>query len=304
MRLGFILGEFGTGVRKNIAMAVSLALVTFVSLTFVGVAMLLQHQIENLKGYWYDKVEVSIFLCTDDSTNAPTCASGKASESQKQQIESTLNSDALSPYVEKVMYESQEEAYARFLEMNDQNDLKEVLPKDALPESFRVKLKDPEKYPVVAEQFTGTQGVESVQDQREILEPLFNFLNRMTLIASIIAGVMVIAAVLLINTTIRLSAFNRRREVGIMRLVGASSVVIQLPFLLEGIFAACVGALLASGGLWAFLGSGGVRWLMGNANMTYAGGSAMVYIVPTLFGIAIVLAAVSSAVSLSRYLKV
>lgn len=305
MQLRFILGEFATGLRRNLAMAVSIVLVTFVSLTFVGIAMLFQAQIDNLKGYWHDKVQVSIFLCTDSDTSVPTCAKGAVTQAQRDQIERDLGSESLEMYIEKVHYESRQDAYDRYLEQTkDQPELAEILPLESMPESFRIKLKDPEKFKIVKQQFLGQEGVHSVEDQRNILEQLFSFLNRLTMVASLIAGLMVVAAVLLINTTIRLSAFNRRREVGIMRLVGASNFVIQLPFLLEGVAAACIGAAAASLGLWSFISFDGVKWLMGNAQISYAGQSALYGIIPVLFIIAIVLAGVSSAISLNRYLKV
>ena len=75
MRLAFILGEIGSGLRRNVTMVVSVILVTFVSLTFVGAAGMLQLQINQMKGFWYDKVQVAIFLCSDGST-AAGCATG------------------------------------------------------------------------------------------------------------------------------------------------------------------------------------------------------------------------------------
>src|SRR3712207_754660 len=126
-----------------------------------------------------------------------------------------------------------------------------------MPSSYRIKLADPEKYQVVADVLTGRQGVEEVLDQRRLFDSLFLVLNRATLVSVGIAGVMLLAAVLLITTTIRLSALSRRRETGIMRLVGASNLFIQLPFMLEGAIAATVGAAVAVGALWL-----GVRYLV------------------------------------------
>ncbi len=84
-------------------------------------------------------------------------------------------------------------------------------------------------------------------DQRGLLEPIFAIMNAATFTAICIAALMLVAAVLLIATTIRLSAFSRRRELGIMRLVGASNRFIQTPFILEGVLAALIGSLLAGG---------------------------------------------------------
>ena len=94
-------------------------------------------------------------------------------------------------------------------------------------------------------------GVEEVKDQLQYLEPLFSALTVATYIAVGIAALMLVAAVLLIATTIRLSAYARRRELGIMRLVGASNRFIQTPFILEGVFAALLGSLLAGAAVLA-----------------------------------------------------
>jgi hypothetical protein len=116
---------------------------------------------------------------------------------------------------------------------------------EALPESFRVKLADPTQYDVVASAFAGRPGIEQVNDQRQILDKFFALLNGLQAVALIIAIVMLVVTVLLIVNTMRVAAFSRRRETGIMRLVGASNFYIQLPFLLEAAVAAALGAGLA-----------------------------------------------------------
>ncbi len=236
---------------------------------------------------------------------AATCPNGEVTDAEKQQIEADLNSDALAPYVEQVFYESKAQAYERFKEQFTDSPITENVTEDQMPESFRVKLKDAEQYQVISEYFAGRPGVEAVEDQRELLDTFFAILNTLTVVALGFALVMVVAAALLIATTIRLSAFNRRRETGIMKLVGASSIFIQLPFLLEGIIAACLGAALATLTLWAFL-KYGVGWLAENVTLFgYVGPSELWWpIAPILFLIAIVLAGVSSLITLGRYLKV
>ena len=304
MPIQFILSEMAIGLRRNLSMAVSVILVTFVSLTFVGAAGLLQLQINQLKDEWYDKVEVSIFLCPADS-ESPTCAGGEASQDQIDAIGDELASDALAPYVREVFFESKQQAFDSFNERYGDEWWAQSVTVDQMQASYRVALEDPEQYAAVSEYFTGRQGVDEVQDQRKIFEPLILLLNRATLLAGALAAVMLLAAVLLITTTIRLSAMSRRRETGIMRLVGASNLFIQLPFMLEGAIAATIGAAMAVGGLWF-----GVRylvedWLAGSVSfIQYIGTDAVWMIAPVLFVIAIGLAAVSSLVSLSRYTKV
>jgi cell division transport system permease protein len=304
MRLAFILGEIGSGLRRNLAMVTSVILVTFISLTFVGAAGMLQLQINQMKGFWYDKVQVAVFLCVETST-AATCASGPVSDEQRAEIESTLKSPAVTQYVDSYVYESQDDALGHFKDQFANSPIVDSVTADQLPESFRVSLVDPEKYEVINEIFSSLPGVEVVVDQREILERVFNVMNAASLVAVGIAAIMIVCAILLIATTIRLSAFSRRRETGIMRLVGASKAVIQLPFILEGVIAAVIGAVLASVTLWAvarfFIGD----WLAREyPDTAFISESSVLLIAPMLILLGAVLAGVSSLLTLRRYLKV
>lgn len=304
MRLQFILSEIGLGLRRNLSMTVSVILVTFVSLTFVGAAALLQQQISQMKDDWYGKVEVSVFLCPRGS-ELPTCASGEATPEQIASIKSELDSPELKQYIQTVYFETKEDAFTSFQEKLSDQPWAKAVTADDMNSSYRVKLADPEKYQVVADVLAGRPGVEEVLDQRRIFDSLFLVLNRATLLSVGLATVMLLAAVLLITTTIRLSALSRRRETGIMRLVGASNLFIQLPFMLEGAIAATIGAGLAVGGLWL-----GVRYLVTDwlgSSVTfvdYIDTSNVWTIAPILVAVAIVLAAISSVVTLSRYTKV
>jgi len=285
-------------------MTVAVILVTFVSLTFVGAAALLQVQIGNMKDDWYDKVEVSIFLCPADSTQS-TCADGEVTQQQMDDVMAVLNSDALAPYIQTIFTETKEQAFEALQEQMAGTVWAESVTVDLMQVSYRVKLVDPEQYQVVADAVAGRPGVDSVRDQRQILEPLFLILNRATLLSVGLAVVMIVAAVLLITTTIRLSAMSRRRETGIMRLVGASNLFIQLPFMLEGALAALIGSLLAVTGLYV-----GVRylvedWLQGSLQWaTLVTTDDVLLIAPWLVLISIGLAAISSLVTLSRYTRV
>jgi cell division transport system permease protein len=304
MRFAFILGETFSGIRRNLSMVVSVVLVTFISLTFVGAAGLLQLQINQMKGYWYDRVEVAIFLCTGTSTTA-SCATGPVTDGQREAVRDLLESPAAAPYVKSYEYESQDQALQIFQEQFKNSAMAGTVTADQLPESFRVALVDPEQYEVVNELFSSMPGVELVSDQRQLLEQIFSLMNMASVIAVSVAVVMLVCAVLLIATTIRLSAFSRRRETGIMRLVGASKTMIQLPFLLEGVIAALLGAVLASGTSWAiaefFIGDWLTRQYPGTGFI--AGGDALL-LVPLLLAVAVVLAAVSSLLTLRRYLRV
>ena len=303
MRLQFVLTEVLTGLRRNLSMVISVVLVTFVSLTFVGAAALLQLQVDKLKDDWYDLVEVSVFLCPQGSP-MPTCATGEATDEQIDGLRDLIDTE-LDDVVAQVYLETKADAFEAFTERYPDGYQGTQLTEDDMQASLRLKLVDPEQYQVVADVLAGRDGVEVVEDQRAVFQPLFLALNRASLLAAGLAVVMLLAAVLLITTTIRLSAVSRRRETGIMRLVGASNLFVQLPFLLEGAIAAVTGALLAVGGLWL-----GVRylitdWLQQSVDwVAYVGVADVLRVAPLLIGIAFLLAVVSSVVTLNRYTRV
>lgn len=304
MKLGFILGEVGTGLRRNLSMVVSVVLVTFISLTFVGTAALMQMQISQMKGYWYDKVQVAIYLCGEHNEGT-NCTAGAVTEDQRGEIDSMLGSSAVKPYVDSFEYESKEQALTHFREQFENSSMSETVTADQLPESFRVSLVDPEKYQIIKELFSSMDGVDVVVDQRELLEKIFSIINIASFVAIGIAGVMILCAVLLVGTTIRLSAYLRRRETGIMRLVGASKSSLQLPFILEGVISALIGALLAGGVLWAavrFLIDG--KLALDYKDTAFISTGEVFLVAPWLILLGVVLAGVSSLVTLRRYLKV
>ncbi len=253
MRSTVVLTEVRNGLRRNLGLTVAVILTVLVAGVLGGLSFLLHEQVNVMKSYWYDKVEISVYLCGTDSV-APSCLgpNGTAqavTDAQRRQIKADLLS---LPQVKEVYYESKADAYKHFEEQFKGSPIAASAPPDSLPESFRVKLKDPKTFAAVTGAFTGRSGVEEVQDERQLLDKLFSALNGIQRGGLIIAALMVVSALLLIANTIRVAAFTRRRETGIMRLVGASNLSIQLPFLLESVVAAMLGALLA-GGLLAAL---------------------------------------------------
>jgi len=305
VRLGLVFGEAANGLRRNITMVISVVLVTFISLTFVGAAILLQFQINQMKGYWYDRAQVTISLCTDIDSSG-TCAQAEATEEQKSAIEAQLESDTLAPFIERFDFEDHELAYENFKVSFEGSPLVDLASPEFLPESFRVKLIDPNQATVLVESLSGMPGVQSVVDQRQYLDGIFDILNAASYAAIGLATLMLIAAVLLIATTIRLSAFSRRREIGIMRLVGASNRFIQTPFILEGVFASLIGSLLAGAAIVAlvqFFVRGYLLDTIGNSIGLIGMGDALV-VVPILIALGGVLAAASAGFAITRYLKV
>lgn len=303
MRLGLVLSEVGQGFRRNLSMVISVILVTFISLTFVGAAILLQMQIGQMKGYWFDRAQVAVYLCTD-FVDTGGCALTEATADQKANIEAQLETEPLAGLIASWEFEDHDAAYANYLEQFG-DDASSFVEPEFLPETFWVSLKDPEQSAAIVERLSGEPGVEEVVDQREYLQPIFDALAAASYTAIGIAVLMLIAAVLLIATTIRLSAFSRRREIGIMRLVGASNRFIQTPFILEGMLAALIGAILAGGAVVAivhFFVQGYLNAVPGTTPYVDLGDALLV--VPILLAIGLALAAISAAVAIRRYLRV
>ena len=303
MRVGLVLGEAFSGLRRNASMVVSVVLVTFVSLTFVGAAILMQVQIGKMSDYWVDRAQVAVFMCREGSTQT-TCSDGVATEEQLAAVKEKLDSPALSDVVRGVRFEDRDTAYANVLELMGE-DYEAFITPAQLNETYWVNLTDPTQTDVISEAFTGMNGVEEVTDQMQYLDPLFSALNVATYIAVGIAGLMLVAAVLLISTTIRLSAYARRKELGIMRLVGASNRFIQTPFILEGVFAALVGSALASVAIILGLQFGVNGYLRGQVDFvtTWVGMADAALVVPVIVVLGLVLAAASASFAIRRWLR-
>lgn len=240
MRAQFVVSEISVGLRRNLTMTFAVIVSVALSLALFGGSLLMSDQVSTMKGYWYDKVNVSIFLCNkSDAESDPNCAKGAVTDDQKKDIMSDL--DKMSSVVEKVTYESQDEAYKHYKQQFGDSPLASSLTPDQMQESYRIKLKDPQKYQVIATAFDGRDGVQSVQDQKGILDNLFGLLNGMNWAARAVMALMLVVALMLIVNTVRVSAFSRRRETGIMRLVGASGFYIQAPFIMEAAVAGLIG---------------------------------------------------------------
>jgi cell division transport system permease protein len=304
MRLQFILSEIGHGLRRNLSMSISVILVTFVSLTFVGAAILMQMQIGQMKNFWYDRAQVGIYMCTAISPGE-TCTAGEATQEQIDQVEAQLQSPTLATFIDKYYFETHEQAFENFKTQFAGNPVADYVTADQLNQTFWVNLNNPEDSDVLVESLSGVAGVENVADQRKYLDQIFSVLNVASYTAIGIASLMLVAAALLIATTIRLSAFSRRKELGIMRLVGASNRFIQTPFILEGVFAALLGSLLAGGAIVAIVHYF-VQGYLGASLTGFAlvGLDDAFTVVPILLVLGAALAAASANFAITRYLKV
>jgi cell division transport system permease protein len=285
-------------------MVISVILVTFVSMTFVGTAAVLQLQIGQMKNYWYDRAQVAVYLCNSVSPE-DACPQGEASADVRAAVEVKLNSPTLSPYIEKFFFENHDQAYKQFQVQFKGNAVAKYVTADQLNETSWVKLKNANDGDIITESFSGQAGVEQVRDQRTYLDQIFSILNAASLTAISIAALMLVSAALLISTTIRLSAFSRRREVGIMRLVGASNFFIQLPFVLEGVVAATIGSLLAAGTVTALVQFFVQGFLAQQLPFTsFVGITDALLVAPVLVVSGILLAWFASLVAIRRYLRI
>ena len=304
MRVGLVLGEVWNGLRRNLSVVISVILVTFVSLTFVGAAILMQLQIQQMKTFWYDRAQVAVYLCTDYDTSA-TCSGQDAGEEEIAAVEAALQSDTLAPYIEDYFFVDHDKAFEEFTKQFEGNPIVDITKPEQLNQTFWIKLEDPSRSDIIKETFSGIPGVQSVSDQRSLLDRIFLFLGVASYTAIAIAGLMLVAAMLLISTTIRLSAYSRRREIGIMRLVGASNRFIQTPFILEGIIAALIGAVLASAASVAIVKFFVQDFLVREVPFTsYITVEQSLIVPPILIAVGVILSAIAAKIAITRYLRV
>jgi cell division transport system permease protein len=301
MRVQFVLQEIWIGLRRNMTMTISLVITVAIAMALFGTGLLLRQQVAASKSYWYDKIEVSIFLCAKTSSN-PVCQKQDVTDQQRQTLKAQLDK---MPQVSNVQYENKQQAYARFKDrFAGSPGFVESTREGDIPDSFRVKLKNPEEYKAVAQAMLNQPGVDSVINEQEILKRFFRILNGLQVAALTIALIQVVAAVMLVGNTVRLSAFNRRRETGIMRLVGASNTYIQMPFILEGAIAGLIGGLFASV-LLVFSKKLLVDRLAGDVQLvSQLGWSVVILVIIVSICFGVLLCAVSSFLTLRRYLRI
>ena len=304
MRFRLVLGEVWSGLRRNLSVVISVVLVTFVSLTFVGAAVIMQLQVQQMKTFWYDRAQVAVYLCTEFDSSS-TCSGSDVTEEEIQAIADALDSEILAPHIEDYFFVDHDEAFAEFSKQFEGNPIVDITRPEQLNQTFWIKLGDPEKSAIITEAFVDIPGVQSVSDQRSLLDRIFLFLGVASYTAVAIAGLMLVAAMLLISTTIRLSAYSRRREIGIMRLVGASNGFIQTPFILEGVLAALVGAVLASIASVAIVQVFVQGFLATEVPFTsYITVEQALVVPPILIGVGVVLSAIAAKIAITRYLRV
>jgi cell division transport system permease protein len=291
MRVQYVLSEVLTGLWRNVTMTIAMIITMGVSLTMLGAALLLYLQVDDMQTFFYDKIEVSIFLKPDVTGD------------QRSTLQNDLKGD---PLVKSVLYESQADAYKRFKEQfKDAPDLVNATKPDSLPESFRVKLKDPTKVQALTSEYSNREGISEIVDQQQLLKKVFSILGAMQNLALVVASVQGVAALLLVANTIQVAAFSKRREVAVMKLVGAANWFIQMPFVLEAVFAGLIGAIIAFLTLVAakfFIIDGSLKAL--TTLLTPVGWHNIFLMLPILAGAGGVVSAVTAWVTLRFYVRV
>jgi cell division transport system permease protein len=242
VRSDFVVREVLTGLRRNVTMTIAMVLTTAISLALVGTGLLAVRTIDRTEELYSDRVEVQVALAQDVSAADADCSQPVCSG-----LRATLES---SPLVSSVRFESQQQAYERYKQLFAGQSLADVVRPQSLPATLRVKLADQTAGATAVRQtMIGQVGVRNVIDQREVVAKLFDFLAGIRNVTFALALVQAVAALLLISNTVQVSAFTRRTEVGVMRLVGATRWYTQLPFLIEAVLTGVVGALIAATGL-------------------------------------------------------
>ncbi|MBQ1074676.1 permease-like cell division protein FtsX [Micromonospora sp. C31] len=291
MRVKYVLSEVLVGLWRNVTMTIAMIITMAVSLTMLGASGLMYRQVDDMKDLYYKNIQVSIFLDQE------------VSPEQRDALAAQLEGD---PLVKESIYVNKDEAYKRFQEMfQDAPDLLSAVKADSLPESFRLTLNDPEQYKSIYDQYKDTEGVDEIVDQSRLLDKIFDILTAIQNIALAAAIVMAVAALLLVANTIQVAAYSKRREVAVMKLVGASNWFIQAPFVLEAVVAGLVGSLLGLVALIAakyLLFDGSLQALQGLLSPVSWGD--ILFMFPLMAGAGALVSAVTAWVTLRFYLRV
>ncbi|GFG50414.1 cell division protein FtsX [Mycolicibacterium agri] len=297
MRFGFLLNEVWTGFRRNVTMTIAMILTTAISIGLFGGGLLVVRLADQSRHIYLDRVESQVFLTNDVSANDPNCDADPC-KALRTMIEDRDD-------VRSVRFLNRDEAYQDAIQKIPQ--FKDVASKDAFPASFIVKLEDPEQHVEFDDAIAGQPGVRNVLNQKDLIDRLFAVLDGMSNAAFAIALVQAVGAVLLIANMVQVTAYTRRTEIGIMRLVGASRWYTQLPFLVEAMLAALIGVVIAIIGLIAvralFLENALNQFYEANliAKVDYA--DVLYYSAPWMLFLGLTMAGITAYVTLRLYVR-
>jgi cell division transport system permease protein len=290
-RLSYFFRETAMALRRNALVTFAAISTVFISLFLVGGSLLVGEQVRLMTGEWAQKVEVSVFLRED------------VSEEERDALEQKIQQI---PEVQTYYYETQQEAYERFKEQfRDSESLVENVDATAMPESFRIKLTDASKFPVIRARLAGDPAIDEVNDEQAVLKKLLAVTRVLRTGVLSVAVIMLLSAAGLIGNTVRMAVFARRKEIAIMKLVGATNWFIRVPFLIEGM----VQGLL--GGVFAVLAIFAMKFLFidplrGEIQFipSWVDTQEILFTVPILLGVGMVIAAVASLLAMRRFLEV
>ena len=236
IKVDYVARETASNLKRNFTITLASILTVFVSLFLVGFSLLFRQGVEKATERWQGGIEFIVFLHPD------------ANPDQINAVRSSLDS----PDIERITFVDQNAAYDEFRDLfRDQPDLLESVTPDVLPPSFRVVPvdKDARTIEELSSQYETKPGVKKVVSATETIKLVQRLSNWASLFITGVAFVLLGVAVMLILNTIRMAMFARRREIEVMKLVGATNWFIRVPFMLEGLIQGAVGAGLAIAGL-------------------------------------------------------
>ena len=302
MRFSFFLAEALGSMRRNWVMAMAAVITVFISTAILGAVLVTRDNLNQGATNLKNRVMIEVFI-KDAATPEQTQALERKIQGMNE--------------VKSYKYISKEEALRRFRRRFGER-IVANLPINPLPASYEIQVKDADRVDSVARQFFDDPTVDNdpgthngVKYARETVRKMLGTISLIEKGMWVTTGIFAAAAVLLISTTVRLSIFARRREVEIMRLVGATNWFIRWPFVLEGFITGLVGAMLAAAFVW--VGNWGIAgWIETSQidflslrvfRMWWQGGAWPLGLMPSLAILGALLGAVGSLVALRRYLK-
>jgi cell division transport system permease protein len=290
MKINYFFSETLTNLRRNVLMTVAAVSTVAISLLLLGGVQILGMTVNKMTDDWEAKVEVSAFFLKDATQNEIEALGGELSKMSE---------------VKEITFVSQDQAYEEFKE--NYPDLIGPLPRDALPASFRISLHNADDAEEVAARIVGAPGIDDVDYGGTVIKKLLQVNSLLRTITLVMSIILMAAAAALIANTIRLAIYARREEIGIMKLVGATNWFIRIPFMLEGLFAALVGAIVS---ITIVLGA---NWLLfsrvGNAlpfleNVLDFSGGELASVTLVLVAVGALVGLAGSSMALRRFLEV
>jgi cell division transport system permease protein len=292
-KISFFLKEAFGSLRRNYFMTIAALVTVFLSILVLGGVLVFVYTTDALLKEVEQKVEITVFLKTDPDPTPEQTAAMQTKIRGWSEVKSST-------------FVSKEEALQRLKEdFKDDPSILEGLTSNPLPGSFEIALRDPQMVDTVAARFEGDPIVDEVNYGKEIADKIFSVTSQARNFLVIFIVLLGIVAILLISNTIRLSIFARKREVEIMKLVGATNWFIRWPFLIEGVFVGFVGAAAAAV-VVLVLNSFLIGKIRGGLPFMAVPLDAVPYAMVTLIllAVGVVIGAVGSGIGLRRFLKV